>query len=782
MTNPNKSHSQILLWSVFIIAAGLIAFFLIRQINRESRKLVDIDLMFSQAQKEDALNARLLEELNTEVLLLHGQLRAPAGDKSRLRAQTKDVLKRRADKLITLIQSSPQSAFSLAFPEAILRELHEEVPGAENFLESRGQWSGPAEVLIGDLTNGSKTSLVTIKHNGQVLNVNLAFPEPAGLKCGSILTVRGILLSSFIAAADGSISQSEIASATCAPTGEQNIVVILANLKNYQLSSGVDAELVKGTFLGNAYSTKQNTPDWNLDGFWKENSVNVTRVKNDGSPGSLTVVGPFNLSKNYNTKGSCDSLGIRNDAIAAADPTVNFNNFNRILIVHPANGACSYAGQAYIGCVSQTTQDGTVTTGIAWQRSDHMTSRNQAVQLTTHEFGHSLGLHHASSRDFGSEAIGSLNTQGSLNEYGDTHSTMGSWNHGLYSSQHIAELLNWMPEGTDYEQVESGGSYTLRAYETQAHVTKGLKVRRGAGNDAWLWLDFRTNTGLYDSTLNSQIWSGALIHYQDLYTGSYTHLVDFTTTTNSFTDAALAVGQTWSDPYSNLNLTVNSIVGDTLYLTIYYGVLPCTASNPTVTITPDSASTSEGVGANFNVSIKNNDTQACAPKTFDIASTMPNTPWLTGFSSQALNLAPSETGSVTMTKTPPAGSIGSHTVNATAANGSSSAADTATLYVTAPLTASLTTNKTAYARGEKVIMTAAVTNGTPISGAIVSFSLTKSNGSITTKTATTNSSGVAVWTYSSKRNDPTGTWTANAIAAYGSQSAAAPPKTFLMNP
>jgi hypothetical protein len=56
-------------------------------------------------------------------------------------------------------------------------------------------------------------------------------------------------------------------------------------------------------------------------------------------------------------------------------------------------------------------------------------------------------------------------------------------------------------------------------------------------------------------------------------------------------------------------------------------------------------------------------------------------------------------------------------------------------------------------------------NGAPKSGAVVSFTLTKPNGSIVTQSVTTGSTGNAVFTYTfNKRNDPLGTYQVNAIS------------------
>ena len=73
--------------------------------------------------------------------------------------------------------------------------------------------------------------------------------------------------------------------------------------------------------------------------------------------------------------------------------------------------------------------------------------------------------------------------------------------------------------------------------------------------------------------------------------GGKTDLLDFTQATpNNFGDPALAVGQTWVDPYTDLTITVNGVVTGGLNVTVTYNTPPCTAAAPTISISPSSTS------------------------------------------------------------------------------------------------------------------------------------------------------------------------------------------------
>src|SRR5262249_41478185 len=129
----------------------------------------------------------------------------------------------------------------------------------------------------------------------------------------------------------------------------------------------------------------------------------------------------------------------------------------------------------------------------------------------------------------------------------------------------------------------------------------------------------------------------------------------------------------WSDPYTNLSLSVQSATSTGLTVNVSYGSTPCTQANPTVASSPFDPSTNPGNSAEYNVSITNNDSAGCSASTFHLGSTLPSS-WPTSFSSSSVSLSPGETGSVTMTKTvPSATGPGTYAVNVSATNAGTNA-------------------------------------------------------------------------------------------------------------
>jgi len=376
--------------------------------------------------------------------------------------------------------------------------------------------------------------------------------------------------------------------------------------------------------------------------------------------------------------------------------------------------------------------------------------------------------------------LGPLGATGTLSEYGDLNSTMGSWNFGTYGAPHKVRM-GWLSP-SNVVTTESNGSVTVLPYEIVTGSVQALKVRRGTGNDAWLWLEYRQPLGQYDSTLNSQVFTGGLIHYEDSTTSNYTHLLDFTTATSSFDDPALT--GTWTDPYTNVSLSVTNASASGLDVTVTYGPVPCVRSQPTVSMSPGNPSVYSGSSVNYTVTVLNNDSTGCGSSSFGLSSTVPAT-WTSSFSQVSLTINPGQSASATMTVSVPAGfTPGTYPVSATGSDANHSRTGNANASVTAPpepIGVSLSLSSSSVPVRSNETMTAVVTKqngGAPVAGATVTFKVTRSNGAATTGTVTTNAQGVAQWSYKAQQK---GTYSVTASATWGASSASAGPVSFTAN-
>lgn len=606
---------------------------------------------------------------------------ARGGSSQNTSQEAAELISRRQAALERLIAADAAAAIALAFPQNVLDDLAARYPVSAAKLESHGTWRGPVEHLIYDGKDMvTYRSLRRLRHGGQWLEFHFAGRE-AAVMSGDVLRIRGMRAGNSVAVTEATIegsiwtpsmaklSVAHATGGTCSSSGEQRIAVILVDFPGVTNPAGVTAQSVSDIYFGSGVRS--------LNDYWNEASYG-------GTWASGSVFGPYTLDQVY----TCDMSGyIPAAAMAAANADVNFQDYSRLIFVSPVSG-CWWSGISSVGCSQVNTPDGTVTASTTSLVSNYLTVRDSAVALAAHEGGHSLGLLHARRRDFGTEALGPIGTIGSPGEYGDSFSAMGASSLGHYSAPHKAGALGWMLENLHYQVVQSSGVYTVQPIEPGASGVQALKIARDAASGSWLWLEYRQPLGGYDPALSSQVFSGALIHYQDpetTSTGARTDLLDFTPATDAWSDPALAAGQEWSDPYSDLVIQVESATASELRVRVSYGSgTPCTRANPTVGISPANPSANANSNISYTVSVVNRDSATCAAGTFTFGSSQP-AGWATSFSPGALTLGPGESGTVTMTKSVPPGTpSATYPVDAAAANGAYSASATANITVVSP--------------------------------------------------------------------------------------------------
>ena len=474
-------------------------------------------------------------------------------------AESSRLLGERAVLMKEAIRRIPGKTPLLALPQATLERFA--AAGADPaVLEASGEWKGELDVLVeDDFDRGVSRTRHILRGGGRDVELHFSGTQPEP-QCGQLVTVKGTRLADDVAverfATDGIVPQA----AACTTLGSQPTVVLLVSFPSLALPAHVTPSFVHNAFFGTAGRS--------LDGYWREASYGLASATG-------AVYGPYLLPANYDCT---QTSQIRQDAIAAADPQVDFSIYTRIFIVMPSPAGCAFGGLGSLGC--GTSADGGVGS-TSWLTTFATTATDGLAYLAMHEGGHNLSLHHASTLDFGAEPLGPLGATGSHVEYGDLFSTMGSsWGH--YAAPHKSKL-GWL-SSSNTQTIEAPGAFVLLPYETPTTGLQTLRVRRGAGNNLWLWLEYRQQLGLYDNSLPLQGYTGALVHYEDPTATSYvnhTRLLDFTpsATPNSFGDAALA-NRSWSDPYSLLTLVAGGAAPSGLNITVNYDT-PCATLAPT---------------------------------------------------------------------------------------------------------------------------------------------------------------------------------------------------------
>jgi M6 family metalloprotease-like protein len=713
-----------------------------------------------------------MRALNNQLLEVYARLANLPGRAPESAQQAATVIGQRANMLEALIRENPAEALSFAFSQDLLGDLARAFPVSASELETVGEWEGPIEVTVEDginLLSHRMIHTMSLPGGGKV-SIHFKNGEGNDLESGDVLKVKGVRVRSEIAAADGgTITGTSFANAQfCSPMGAQRSIVLLVNMPGTTPPT-LSTSAVHDVFFG--------TSSRSVSEFWRENSYGQAWAEGD-------VKGWYTLDGSY----SCNQYpSILDAAVRAADAEVDFSQYSRVfVIISGMSGNCGWAGIANVGCGSSIqSSDGNFTMSAAWMLSDFFFNRDKGVRLATHEGGHNLGLSHASTLDFGGEALGAPGVAGTLDEYGDGFSTMGAWNLGHYAAPHKARL-GWMK---DYVTVTGNGSFTIQPAEYWSTV-QALKIQRGTDTSKFLWVEFRKSTGLYDSTLPTQAFSGGLIHYEDSTTGSRSQLLDFTPGTATFDDSALT--GTWTDPYSNLSIGISSVTESALGVNVGFAAAPCVQVAPTVTLSPLNPSALPGENVDYTVSVTNNDSSACSSRTFTMSSLVPGA-WPTAFGSTLLTVSAGSTGSTGMTKSVPAGTAAAtYAVDAvaTSANAATGSANVTVKPVPVPdptptpgpvpITVNVSVPSGSVRKNSNVPITATVMQdsaGTP--GATVVFTLVTPAGS-SSKTVITDSTGKALWNYKVVPRAGRGTYTVTAQATLGSLTASSVPATFVV--
>jgi len=775
-----------------------------------------------------------MRALNNSLLNLHGQMQqADANSARTIRGQATTVIAQRAAALANLIQTNPHEALSFAFSPELLADLAAKFPQSAAQLETHEVVTGTIVHWTADYPGmkSSRSSWV-LRSSGRVLYLHFPGREPDSVKGDQMLTATGVIAGRFMAvetsapvqtsAADEDgmklfggngkgfgraslmfvfgfvfavprhnwkrrITRNQILSAlqhisifamifalilstsvsvhaqnACTTTGQQNTLVLLVNLPSGSLPSGVTQAAMQDVFFAS------NTPGVSVNGYLQDASYGQLSTSGD-------VFGPYFLSGTYS---SCSDVGgaMLNDTLAAATASgVNLSSYNRMFVVFPDIFGCGWAGYTSNSCTI-TAPSGTYNTSMAYISAAYATTRASGVEVSAHEFGHDLGLFHSGSITTSGVTLGPLSSPGTFSDFGmDYWSVMGASDLGHFPSQQKL-FLGWLGSG-NYQTVTGSGTYTIQPLETNPPGLQALKIQRGTGNNAWLWVEYRQPVGNYDSNLIAVVpgvYSGALIHYEDSTTDqipAHTYLLNATPTDTSFNNPELSVGQTWSDPYSNLALSVVSATATGLTVNVSYGATPCTSSAPTVVVSPLNPSINPGQTASYAATVSNNDSAGCSASTINLGSSQPSG-WSTSFSAPSVTLSPGQSASVTMGKGAPTGTAaGTYAVDLNAANSAATTSATANATVVTPPALAVTVSLpgTSFTPPLTIPITASVmSNGLPASGVGVSFKLTTPSGSSSSQSATTNSSGIAAWSYKLSGRSQPGTYTV--VAQTGSSS------------
>ena len=334
-------------------------------------------------------------------------------------------------------------------------------------------------------------------------------------------------------------SSSDTGTSTTVASTTKYVAVLLFNFQNDTRQPYTSA-VANGVLFTNTNS---------VAAYFAEESYGQYAV--DGAVYGWYTIPYDNTGCDYTTWASA----ARAQATAAGVTLGTYTNF---VYAFPSAAGCGWSGLAYL--------PGTET----WNNGS-MTLRTNA-----HELSHNFGVHHASTiscTESGVRVALSANQANcSLAEYGDPFTVMGAaatrHSHGEHKAQ-----MTWVPTA-DRLDVTSSSTVTVGVQEQSGASPKVVRVARAGATNQFFYLEFRQPFGTqFDNfTSTDPAVNGVSIRVAPDYpTRSQSWLIDTTPATSTYSDAPLAVGQTFTDPLSGVSFRTVSVSASGASVSVSFG-------------------------------------------------------------------------------------------------------------------------------------------------------------------------------------------------------------------
>lgn len=582
----------------------------------------------------EANGARQQAAAMTEQLLqLQRRLdRASAEQRTQLLQQLQQQAAARQNLLAELAGSDPAAALRASLPEAQQRQLPREVLDK---VERPLQIEGTLEVSYEDYPGGEHRlrHFVTTPF-GERFALSFARNAPHQGN-GRKVRLDGVLFGqaqhgsdSLLALEDGTSNVVWLDNAGTSTTldvtpavqyslGEQKTLMILVNFSDKPDQPWTPSQ------AQDMFNT--------LDAYIRENSAGRTWLSG-GVAGWYTIA----LSSTV-----CDSYTLRNEAQGAAmQAGYNLGNYDRLIYVFPQN-ACGYAGSGSVG----------------GKPTDAFINAQFDLHNLAHEFGHNLGLDHAHALDCGATSLGS--SCDSI-VYGDTLDVLGYYAGEGHYNAFNKERLGWL-QTSEILTVSNSGNYSLVPYADLASSgVRVLKVAKPNDPNNWYYVDFHQPVGfeaqlLDGSTVNvANITSGVTVRQAG--SNSYSELLDMTPGSGGLVsdwfDPALDQGLSFTDPTAGVTLTTTWADSQKAQVDVQFAAsASCVQNAPSVQVgAPVTQWGNAGQTLSYTVQLTNNDSSACAARSFALQNSLPSG-WSTRFASASLTLAPGQSASTSLAVT-----------------------------------------------------------------------------------------------------------------------------------
>lgn len=630
-------------WLVFILMVSVLSLLII---SREQQSdYVNIKFLNIASAKTVRITSNIdvakMPELTKEMLNLAKSLRqAEASEKSALLERLKVVAQSRRDLLLSVISSNPKAAHLSAVNNSLRAQMPLEI---RSLIEQKATLRGAFEHLHihwGDFGTGEPEDQFFVVEEGTNKRYRVYLNGDPNVLTDDIVEIDGLALGDQLAAEAkdikfiGNKPKPEVAKkvslldkikdffhlpvADAATTvTKKKVAVIMINWQN-DTRTPYTEDQIRGRFF---------TSSTSANAYYKENSFGWTELIGSSRPdgdvfGWITV--PYD-NTNCNSMYSTWSQSAE-DILAASGVDLSVYNIKTYFFAR--NSTCGWGGLGYVG--GDPTR--------SWINSTGM-------QAVIHELGHNLGAHHSGSwlcSENSARVSVSADVNCTLDEYGDIYDVMGfdptgpttrhmNNYHKGQSGSLTRTYLNWfLPENTQTldRHTNLDGIYTLNPIEQVSSGIQSLRVPRllnssGVATD-YYYLEARKPVG-FDSAIGTYATNGIFIRIAPNYNSiTKSKLIDTHPETTTFNDAPLSIGQTFNDPYNNINITLLAMDSGVATVQVTFGALPCVNSFPSVVVSPSSQAGDPGSTLSYNVKVTNNDSIDCNSSSYVVTPTLPN--------------------------------------------------------------------------------------------------------------------------------------------------------------
>jgi hypothetical protein len=483
--------------------------------------------------------------------------------------------------------------------------------------------SGELTVIYADDVENHHSRLIHLlrdDRSGQTFQVRFETNPKATLRSGSRVKVVGRSIGSeiFVAATQADLTTTLTANAsaglssqtTALPGSEQRTLVMLANFQDVGVSCS--AEAVRNVMFSDPAGKSVNA-------LYTGSSVGKVSVTGD-------VIGPFTLAASSADPCNYGAWGLDADTQAAA-LGVDLTSYAHKVYVMPSS-SCSAAGMATVGGAPSR----------AWIYECNI----QGVYA--HEFGHNLGMDHAST---------------ATEEYGDNTDPMSiaSWMlHGVNAPHR--HQLNWLTEASA-QLISHDGTYAvapLAQDPSEAAAPQVFMVRK-PDTAEYYYISYRTSLGV-DSYIDSSYYNRLSIHrYKGDGSSSRTYLL-----------AGRSDGESFVDDVNGISVSLLSHSATQAAVDVRFVPVACVSASPVLSFTPQALTGGAGLAASYAVTLTNKDGSACPASSFALNSSVPSG-WTASILPATLTLTPGVTGQAILTVIPAAGAApATYTVQASASD------------------------------------------------------------------------------------------------------------------